>query len=80
MSRALQLFHSIYSFYLPFMFLRWLPHSVLQIGEYCNMFLFISRSGLFFFVYVKPQLLLFSNTNFSLMPNTNFSLMPNTNF
>ena len=38
-SRALQLFHFLYSFYLPFMSLRWLPRSVLQIGKNFNMFL-----------------------------------------
>ena len=54
MSRALPLFHSISSFYLPFMSLRWLPHSVLQIGENFNMFLIYFQAW-FIFVYIKHQ-------------------------
>ena len=54
MSRALPLFHSISSFYLPFMSLRWLLHSVLQIGENFNMFLIYFQAW-FIFVYIKHQ-------------------------
>ena len=54
MSRALLLFHSISSFYLPFMSLRWLPHSVLQIGENFNMFSIYFQAW-FIFVYIKHQ-------------------------
>ena len=57
-------------------------------------FLVISRSGLFIFVYVKPHLLIFSNTSFRLsliftfntnlvlmsIFNNNYSLVSNSNF
>ena len=61
MSCALQLFHSIYQFYLPFMSLRWLPHSVLPIGRnFFICFRFISSTGLFLYLYL-------SNHNFSFL-------------
>ena len=59
MSRALQLFYSISSFYLPFMSLRWLPRSVLQIGKNFNMFLIYFQAW-FIFVYVKQHLFTYS--------------------
>ena len=79
MSRVLQLYHSISSFYLPFLSLRWLPHSVLQIGKNFNMFLTYFQAW-FIFVYVKQHLFTYAFSNHFLAPTeffaNNFSFQP----